>query len=293
MGFNAVRKAAESSERREREAAAKRDDDFARRVATQQFLNQLTPIFRAHASGGMPAEKLIEGTGLRDYTEAARRLSVSVAARLADVMPNEADPAMVRLLLPPMGDYVARRIEAGLPIDVAADTAAIVAALDLVDPKLDFNPFERNPVSPEASLKMTAAAGMSAILAQLAWYDFRAPDMPALAARLLDAVMAKSSAVALQIAGDMGERDRISLMQSFVKHHSEIMASALAHGAAATLAALRPLDAAGREAWYRANDPVAEVVARFDLLTGGLAAAHMIWDSAKDPAAQAQPAPGA
>lgn len=295
-GFAAMRKAAANSEQRDRDDEAKRDADFNKRVSTQQFLNQVTPIFKVYASGGIPADQLVEGTGLRDYAEAARRLAVSVVARLTDTMPNAVDPAMVRILLPPMAEFVARRIEVGIPVDVAADTDRIVATLDLVDPKFDTNPYERNPVPHDVSLKMTAGAGISTIMAQLAWYDFRAADVTVLAARLLDAVMTRSASVVMQIAADLPERDRVSLMQSFIKHHSEIMASVIANTASRTLAALKDLTSEAREAWYRDNDPIGEAVARFEVLTGALGGALLTWDmNMKDAAAvvaQTQVAPG-
>jgi hypothetical protein len=297
MGFNQLRERVEEGERRAVEAETNREADFSRRVAIQQMLNNTAPIFKACAAGAMAPEHLIEGPGLRDYAEAARRMAVMVASKLAGVMPSDADPAMVRMLMPSMGELVARMIRGGIPLDAPAAAESVARTLELADPKFDFNPFERNPVSPEASLKMTAAAGAAAVVAQLAWYDFRSAAPVATAARVLEAVVVKAAAAVMRIAGSMGERDRTSLMQSFVKHYSEIMADALANRAAATLAALKGLDAAGRDAWYRDNDPVAEAVARFEALAGGLAGAQLVWEQAmKDPAAllASQPsAPGA
>lgn len=290
MGFGEMRKAAASSERRREAEEAKQEADSGRRVAIQQFLNQVAPIFKAYASGGMQAEHLIEGTGLRDYAETARRLAVAVVARLTDTMPNAVDPVLVRVLMPSMAEFVARKIEVDLPVDITADSGAIIAALDLLDPKFDVNPYERNPVPQEASLKMTASAGISAIVAQLAWYDFRARDPARAASRPLDAVIARTAAVVMRIAPEMSERDRVSLMQSFVRHHSEIMANAVANRGAATLAALRDLTAEGRDAWYREHDPIGEAIERFEALSSGLEAAYVAWDAAmKDPSTAVQP----
>lgn len=285
-GFEAMRKAAAGGEERDREDEARRNADFNYRVQIQQLLNTVAPIFKVYARGGMPAEHLIEGTGLRDHAEAARRLAVSVVACLTDTMPDAVDPVLVRVLMQPMAEFVAHKIEAEIPVDVSADTAAIVSAIKLVDPKYDINPFEHNPVSKDVTLEMTAAAGMSLIVAQLAWYDFRTADVAAVAARLIDAVMVKSAAVVMRVAADRPERDRMSLMQSFVKHHSEIMANAVANRSAAALEALRDLDAVGRDAWRRDHDPVGESVARFEVLAKCLEATQLTCVAAmKDPAA--------
>jgi hypothetical protein len=98
--------------------------------------------------------------------------------------------------------------------------------------------------------------------------------------------MARSASVVMQIAADTPPRDRVSLMQSFVKHHSEIMANVLANKASRTLAALKDLTPDARDAWYRDNDPIADVVERFEALTGALGGASLTWDmSMKDPGA--------
>src|SRR4051812_23408611 len=107
MGFNQLRERVEEGERRAAEAETNREADFSRRVAIQQMLNNTAPIFKACAAGGMAPEPLIGGRGLRDSAESARRMAVMVASKLAGVMPSDADPAMVRMLMPSMGELVA------------------------------------------------------------------------------------------------------------------------------------------------------------------------------------------
>lgn len=273
--LSGLRAAAGNLERREAEKAERSEQDFAKRVRIQQFLNQVGPIFRVCAAGKLPVTGLVEGGALKDYAEKVRRLSIAVACGVQETTPDTVDPLMVRNIAPSIAEFVAARIEADIPIDIVRDSAAIVAALAASDARFDVDPFQSSSIPRDLSIKMTVAGAVAGILGQLAWYDFRSKDLALTAARLRDALTDRVTSIVAQVAPEADERDRISLTQSFLKHYSPVLEKAITRVSAETLAILQPLPEDRRRAWYAKNDPVGSAIDRFAEVAAALDASVM------------------
>lgn len=270
-----LRAAANAAEKNRQEESDREEQSFSKRVRIQQFLNQIGPLFRVFAGGKMPVTDLVEGSALRDYAEKVRRLSIAVACAVQDTAPEAADPVMVRNIVPAIAEFVAKRIEADIPIDIIRDTAAIVAALNASDERYDINPFNGSSIARDMTVKMTVAGAVAGLLTQLAWYDFRSKDLPATASRLKDALTGRVASIVAQVAPEADERDRVSLTQSFLKHYSPLLENALARTSAETLAILKPMTEAQRRDWYAGNDPIGAAIGRFIEVSSALDASVM------------------
>lgn len=256
-----------------------KDDAFAARVRVQQFLNQIGPLMSAFAAAGTPVTR-VEQTSLAQQAELSLQLAISVVGAFTRTMAQDVDPLMVRAIRPHMAEFVADRLRAKIPVDIARDTASIAAALDAADPKFDVNPFNYNAPSYAATVKMTACAAVASVMRELAIYDFRSDPAKSLV-RIVEAIMETAAGAVARAAGpDASDRDRTGLMQSFVKQHGPIMAAALARKAAETIATLKPLSEDDRRTWYASADPIGEAIASYrdmaHLMEGALLALERI-----------------
>jgi hypothetical protein len=183
---------------------------------------------------------------------------------------------MVRNVAPAIADFVAERILADIPIDLIGDTATILSALEVSDPRFDIDPYRGTSVARDATVKMTVAGAVAGLLGQLAWYDFRSKDLAVTVSRLKDALVGRVTAIVAQVAPDADERTRVALTQSFLKHYAPVLENSLGRITAETLATLRPLDEGQRRTWYAENDPIEAAIQRFNEVASAFDASVMI-----------------
>jgi hypothetical protein len=271
-----LRAAVAKADQAQTQETEREEQDFGKRIRIQQFLNQNAPIFRIYAAGKLPVSELVEGSALRDYAEKVGRLSRAVACGIQGTTPDLVDPVMVRNVAPAIADFVAERILADIPIDLIGDTATILSALEVSDPRFDIDPYRGTSVARDATVKMTVAGAVAGLLGQLAWYDFRSKDLAVTVSRLKDALVGRVTAIVAQVAPDADERTRVALTQSFLKHYAPVLENSLGRITAETLATLRPLDEGQRRTWYAENDPIEAAIQRFNEVASAFDASVMI-----------------
>ena len=244
------------------------------RFALQENMNNTIENFKtvAEVKSAQDSDS-ISSNGVNEETQVvydlilkSKELAIVIASKVFNKPFNKVDKFDAKPFRAISSEIVSQYWKKGNLEDLNLDNISdiIAKSADAVDPDFEFNSYNFINLTPEESVKMTSANVTASLLLPIMDYSFRQHPQSVLE-RLTSAILQKSHENVQEMLGENhSDYGATTLLQSFSKHNTTLMAKCYSKRAAFVAHSLVGKTPDEIQEYYKNNDPVSDILSDFN-----------------------------